>query len=78
MQRTLNPAPPFFVFTLVTRPSRSLSLKLRDTRVYEPQIRARLGNPLASAQLLPAGGLIEKQHRTLDLLLLAKKRGSYA
>ena len=32
-----------FFFTLVTGPSRSLSLKLSDTRVYEPQIRARLG-----------------------------------
>ena len=27
----------------VTGPSRSLSLKLSETRVYEPQIRARLG-----------------------------------
>jgi len=34
----------FFVFfTLVTGPRRSLSLKLGDTRVYEPHIRARLG-----------------------------------
>ena len=33
----------FFSFTLVTGPRRSLSLKLSDTRVYEPQIRARLG-----------------------------------
>ena len=33
----------FFFFTLVTGPRRSVSLKLRDTRVYEPQIRARLG-----------------------------------
>jgi len=34
----------FFVFfTLVTGPRRSLSLKLSDTRVYGPQIRARLG-----------------------------------
>ena len=32
----------FFFFTLVTGPRRSLSLKLSDTRVYEPQIRARL------------------------------------
>jgi len=30
----------FFFFTLVRR---SLRLKLSDTRVYEPQIRARLG-----------------------------------
>ena len=33
----------FFFFTLVTGPGRSLSLMLSDTRVYEPQIRARLG-----------------------------------
>ena len=30
----------FFFFTLVTGPRRSLSLKLSDTNVYEPQIRA--------------------------------------
>ena len=29
----------FFFFTLVTGPSRSLRLKLSDTRVYEPQIQ---------------------------------------
>ena len=33
----------FFFFTLVTGPRRSLDLKLSDTRVYGPQIRARLG-----------------------------------
>ena len=32
-----------FFFTLVRGPSRSLSLNLSDTRVYEPQTRARLG-----------------------------------
>ena len=32
-----------FFFTLVTGPRRSLSLKLNDTRVYEPQMRTRLG-----------------------------------
>ena len=32
-----------FFFTLVTGPRRSLSLQLSETRVYEPQIRARLG-----------------------------------
>ena len=31
-----------FFFTLVTGPRRTLSLKVSDTRVYEPQIRARL------------------------------------
>ena len=33
----------FFFFTLVTGPTRSLRLKLSDTRVYAPQIRTRLG-----------------------------------
>ena len=33
----------FFLYTLVTGPRRSLCLKLSDTRVYEPHIRARLG-----------------------------------
>ena len=32
----------FFFFTRVTGPRRSLSLKLSDTKVYEPQIRALL------------------------------------
>jgi len=32
----------FFVFTLVSGPRRSLSLKLSDARVYELQIRAHL------------------------------------
>ena len=32
-----------FFITLVAGPRRSLSLTLSDTRVYEPQIRARLG-----------------------------------
>ena len=32
-----------FCFTLVTGPRRSLSRKLSDTRVYEPQMRARFG-----------------------------------
>ena len=31
----------FFFFSLVTGPRRSLSLNLSDTKVYEPQIRAR-------------------------------------
>ena len=39
----------FFSFTLVTGPRRSLILKLRDTRVYAPQIRVRLGNPIMPA-----------------------------
>jgi len=36
--------PENFFFTLVTGPRRSLRHKLSDTRVYEPQMRARLGN----------------------------------
>ena len=41
---TLTKVAFFFFFTLVTGPRRSLSLKLSDTEVCEPQIRARLGN----------------------------------
>jgi len=37
------PALVFFFFTLGTGPRRSLGLKPSDARVYEPQIRARLG-----------------------------------
>ena len=51
--RRATPAPPpalsnfffFFFFTLGTGPRRSLSLALSDTRVSEPQIRARLSPP---------------------------------
>ena len=43
VDRAADVGPVFFFFTLVTGPRRSLSLKLSDTRVYEPQIRARLG-----------------------------------
>ena len=36
--------PTGYFFTLVTGPRRALSLlKLSDTRVYEPEIRTRLG-----------------------------------
>ena len=42
----------FFFFTLVTGPRRSLSLKLSETRVYEPQIRARLGTSAAKSLML--------------------------
>ena len=47
----------FFFFTLVTGPRRSLSLKLSDTRVYEPQMRARLGTTRDLASLLLAGSM---------------------
>ena len=55
-----EPRPPqsFFFFTLVTGPRRSLSLKLSDTRVYEPQIRAHLGTNAHLCRVvwgLPAG-----------------------
>ena len=48
---------PFF-FTLVTGPVRSLSLKLSDTRVYEPHTRARLGTEthLPCAMVVKYGG----------------------
>jgi len=41
LEGAATPEVPFF--TLLTGPRRSLSLKLSDSRVYEPQIRARLG-----------------------------------
>jgi len=45
-------------FTLVTGPRRSLSLQPSDTRVYEPQIRARLGSsPAGLSPLLPPARL---------------------
>jgi len=49
-----------FFFTLVTGPRRSLSLKLSDTRVYEPQIRARLGTTAHFSHLegLGRGGVV--------------------
>jgi len=41
----------FFFFTLVTGPRRSWSLKLSDERVYESQIRARLGTTAHVSQM---------------------------
>jgi len=38
--------------TLVTGPRRSLVLKLSDTRVYEPQIRARLGTRMEAKEVV--------------------------
>jgi len=43
-----------FFFTLVTGPRRSLSLKLSDTKVYEPQIRAA-GHPRGAEARAVAG-----------------------
>ena len=42
-------------FTLVTGPRRSLSLKLSDTRVYEPQIRACLGTTAHFCEVVSRG-----------------------
>ena len=39
----------FFFFTLGTGPRRSLDLKLRDARVFKPQIRAHLGTGRSSS-----------------------------
>ena len=46
----------FFFFTLVTGPRRSLSLKLSDTRDYEPQIRARLGTTTHFCEVVESDG----------------------
>ena len=43
----------FFFFSLVTGPRRSLRLKMSDTRVYEPQIRARLGTTAHFCEVVP-------------------------
>jgi len=45
----------YFCFTLVTGPRRSLILKLSDTRVYEPQIRARLGTTAHFCKVVGVG-----------------------
>ena len=45
----------FFFFTLVTGPIRSSSLKLSDTRVCAPQIRARLGTTAHFCEVLLPG-----------------------
>ena len=65
-----------FFFTLVTGSRRSLSLKLSDTRVYAPQIRARLGTTahfcealLFLVVLIAVGQLAEHAHGRRHLLL---------
>ena len=45
----------FFLFTLVTGPRRSLDLKLIDTRVYEPRIRAHLGTTACFCEVRVSG-----------------------
>ena len=46
----------FFFFALVTGPQRCLSLKLSDTGVYAPQIRARLGTSRSQVTVLTPWG----------------------
>ena len=54
----------FFVFlTLVTGPRKSLSLELSDKRVYEYQMRARLGT---TAQMWLGVGAVSYLH-TVDV-----------
>ena len=60
----LKVRPPFLFFTLVTGPRRSLSLKLSDTRVYEPQIRARLGTTAHFCEVVVRTTLPPRRHRS--------------
>ena len=65
------PTPPSFFFTLGTGPRMSLSLTLSDTRVYEPQIRARLGATCAaclSGEPRSADHLVEAVERRCSTL----------
>ena len=68
--------PLLLLFTLSTGPGRSLSLKLSDTRVYEHQIRARLGTTAYCCKvvvLLLAGS----ERRALRVCLsLSRSKGS--
>ena len=56
-----------FFFTLVTGPSRSLSLKLSDARVYEPQIRARLGTTAREVVVLKLKAEVPRAHRVREV-----------
>jgi len=62
----------FFFFTLVTGPRRSLSLKLSNTSVYEPQKRARLGSE--RLRLASSAGTFFFSKRFKDFYLNAKVR----
>ena len=61
----------FFFFTLVTSPRRSLSLKLSDTIVYEPQIRDHSGgstcHPELSTVIFDRESLLNLWRRTVNL-----------
>ena len=63
----------FFFFTPVTGPRRSLSLKLSDAKIYEPQIRARLGNH--NTTIL---GFCRNSLLTLEPFDLRNRRTSYS
>ena len=76
--------PFFFFFTLVTGPRRSLSLKLIDTRVYEPQIRAHLGTTahfcrmvLMGARRLGPAPLLYAPLATTTEMCSGSEAGSY-
>ena len=60
------------LFTLVTGPRRSLSLKLSDTRVYAPQIRARLGTTAHFCEVVVLKLKLTVEHHHRQLLALTK------
>ena len=64
--------PQSFFFTLITGPRRSLSLKLSDTRVYVPQMRARRDSCRSPQpeSLFATGGVGD----ACDVLLLRRGR----
>jgi len=65
-----------FCCTLVTGPRRSLRLKLRDTRVYEPQTRARKRTTLWRRRIPSRGSYIRVQgFRVSGLFFGAKSLG---
>ena len=58
----------FFFFTLVTGPRRSLSLKLSDTRVYEPPILARPSRVKSEPRVHPRNASIPHRIRAAGVL----------
>ena len=66
-----------FFFTLVAGPRRSLRLKLSDTRVYEPQLRARLGTRSARCRSLGIPTPLENLY-TLDKTLTLFRTPSHS
>jgi len=59
-----GPSAFFFFFTLVTGPRRSWSLKLRDTRVYEPQIPSAVRISLNLTESLNRISLNRTEHHS--------------